>query len=70
MPLLGFLLTFIVVCAVVYCVRLLLPMLGLPEPFNQVILIVLALVALFFLIGALGIGPSAGIYTGYSWRVR
>jgi hypothetical protein len=67
MPLIPFLLTLIVVVCLVYCVRLLLPMLGLPEPVNKVVLVVLALVALLMLLNSVGViggGPYLRLHGG------
>jgi hypothetical protein len=38
----------------IYIVKLLLPMLGLPEPINTVVLLVLGLIALIYLLNMLG----------------
>jgi hypothetical protein len=53
-----FLIKFVVLVAVVFCVKLLLPLLGLPEPFNTVALVILAVIGLLYLIGWIGEGPK------------
>jgi hypothetical protein len=40
----------VIVIVVVYCIKLLLPLLGLPEPFDTVALIILALVGFLYII--------------------
>ena len=47
----NFVIRLVILVAVVYCVRLLLPLLGLPSPFDTVALIIIALVGLLYLIG-------------------
>lgn len=49
-----FLIKLVVIVAVVFCVRLLMPVLGLPEPFATVALVILALIGLLYLIGWIG----------------
>ena len=51
---LQFLIKLIILIAVVYCVRLLFPLLGLPEPFATVGLVILALIGFLYLIGWVG----------------
>ena len=55
MNLIGLLIALVVVVVVVYCLRLLLPMLGLPEPINTVILLIVGLIALLWLLSAVGV---------------
>jgi hypothetical protein len=43
-----------VLIVVIYIVKLLLPMLGLPEPINTIVLLVLGLIALIYLLNTLG----------------
>ena len=50
----GFLIAFIVLVAVIYCIRLLLPMLGLPEPISTVVLIIIGIIGLLYLVNMLG----------------
>jgi hypothetical protein len=51
----SLLITLLVVCVVIYVLRLLLPMLGLPEPVNTAVLLIVGLVALLYLLGAMGV---------------
>lgn len=51
-----FLIKLIILVAVVFCVRLLFPLLGLPEPFATVALVILALIAFLYLVGYIGEG--------------
>jgi hypothetical protein len=53
-----FLIKLVILIAVVYCVRLLFPLLGLPEPFATVGLVILALIGLLYLIGYIGDGSG------------
>ena len=55
---LDFVVKLIVLVAVVICVKLLIPLLGIPEPFNTVVLIILGLVGLLYLLGWIGKGPK------------
>lgn len=48
---LTFLIKFVVIVAVVFCVRLLMPVLGLPEPFATVVLVILGIIGLLYLVG-------------------
>lgn len=67
MPLIGFLITFICICVVIYCVRLLLPYLGLPDPINQVVLIVVGLLCLLWLLNSIGVvGSGPFLRIGYA----
>lgn len=47
---LDLLVRLLIAVGVVYCVRLLLPLLGLPSPFNEVALVIVAIVALLYVI--------------------
>ena len=61
MSLIGLLVALLVIVVVIYIVRLLLPMLGLPEPINTVVLLVIGLAGLLWLLSAVGVlGPSSG----------
>ena len=51
---LSLLILVIVLVVCISIVRLLLPMLGLPEPINTVVLLVLGLIALIYLLNTLG----------------
>jgi len=53
----GLLIALVVLCVCIYIIRLLLPMLGLPEPINTVVLLVIGLLALLWLLGQVGYGP-------------
>jgi len=67
MSLIAFLITLIVVVCIIYCVRLLLPMLGLPEPINTVIMVIIGLICLLWLLNSLGVvgsGPFLRIGVG------
>lgn len=55
MALIPFLTTLLVIVVVVYCVRLLLPLLGLPEPINTVVMVIVGLIALLMLLNSIGI---------------
>ena len=55
MSLIGLLIALLVVVVVVYIIRLLLPMLGLPEPINTVVLLIIGLVGLLWLLSASGV---------------
>ncbi len=50
----ALLIALVVLVVVIYCLRLLLPMLGLPEPINTVILLIVGLIALLYLVNMLG----------------
>ena len=50
----GLLIAFIVLVVAIYIVKLLLPMLGLPEPINTVVLLVLGLLGLLWLLSQVG----------------
>ena len=66
MSLIAFLITLIVVVCIIYCVRLLLPMLGLPEPINTVIMIIIGLICLLWLLNSLGVvGAGPYVHLGY-----
>lgn len=52
----GLLIKLVILVAVVYCIRLLFPLLGLPEPFATVALVILALIGFLYLIGYIGEG--------------
>lgn len=41
----------VIAVVVVFCIRLLLPMLGLPNPFETVALVIIALIAFLYVIG-------------------
>lgn len=60
----GLLIVFIVICVAIYIVKLLLPMLGLPEPINTVVLLVIGLLALLWLLSQVGYGgfPSISLH--------
>ena len=57
MSLIGLLIALLIVVVVIYVVRLLLPMLGLPEPVNTAVLLIIGLIALLWLLGSFGYGP-------------
>ena len=48
------LIALVIVVVVIYCVRLLLPYLGLPAPITNVVLIIIGLIALLWLLSAMG----------------
>lgn len=53
----GILVSLLVLVVVVYIVRLLLPMLGLPEPVNTAVLLIIGLIGLLWLLDIVGTGP-------------
>lgn len=61
MALIPFLISVLIVVVIIYCVRLLLPLLGLPEPVNHVVLIIVGLCALLWLLGNLGFVGSGPV---------
>lgn len=66
MAIIPFLITLIIICCLVYCVRLMLPYLGLPEPINQVVIVMIGLLCLLWLLNAIGVvGSGPVIRIGY-----
>ena len=61
MSLIGLLIALLIVCVVIYVLRLLLPMLGLPEPINTAVLIVVGLIALLWFLGQVGLWEPHGL---------
>lgn len=57
----SLLITLIVLAVLLYILRLLLPMLGLPEPLNTVIFLVFGLIVLLWLLSQLGIFSFRGL---------
>lgn len=51
----GLLIALVILVVVIYCLRLLLPMLGLPEPINTVVLLIVGLIGLLWLLNAVGV---------------
>ena len=64
MNLIGFIITLVILGLIFWLVFWLVDYLGLPEPFNKVIKVIVALVMVLYLIGALG-----GLTTLPAWRI-
>ena len=63
MTLLGLLVALIILCLVFWCVQQLAGAFGLPEPIKTVILVLLVIIAIFWLLGlATGHVPSMRLY--------
>jgi hypothetical protein len=57
----GLLIALLIVCIVIYVVRLLLPLLGLPEPVNTAVLLIVGLIALLWFLSLLGVYEPRGL---------
>jgi len=49
-PIVSFLIAALVICVVIYVAKLIIDMLGLPQPIKTIVLLILGLVALFWLL--------------------
>lgn len=51
----GFLVTCLILAIVIYVVKLILDMIGLPQPVKTIVYLILGLIALFYLLSKLGV---------------